>query len=121
VAGIDEAQRAQLVPDLAVEVDLGRGVPVLQAYVSAQSCSARPKRRLGRFAPCDFVREHELQEVCVGHVSGLGQREAFGEGGGAKCNRATSALQIRQNGLVGGVCICSRQAAACSNCRTRQD
>ncbi len=43
VAGVDEAQRAQLVPDLVVEVDLGGGVPVLQA-MSGSRPAARARR-----------------------------------------------------------------------------
>ena len=48
VAGVNEAQRAQLVPDLVVEADLGRGVPVLQAHIGVEAGGPRPQRRRGR-------------------------------------------------------------------------
>ena len=44
VAGIDGAQRAKLVPDLVVGVDLGGGVPVLQAHVRVESGGPGPER-----------------------------------------------------------------------------
>ena len=43
VAGVDEAQRAQLVEDLVVVVDLGGGVPVLQGHVGVEAGGAGPQ------------------------------------------------------------------------------
>ena len=43
VAGVDEAQRAQLVPDLVVEVDLGGGVPVLERHVGVEAGGSGPQ------------------------------------------------------------------------------
>ncbi len=81
VAGVDEAQRAQLVPDLAVEVDLGRPRPSARGTMSgSRPCAAGPQGGRGGLAPGHLVGEHELQELGVAHVPRLGQREALGEG-----------------------------------------
>ena len=80
VAGVDETQRAQLVEDLVVVVDLGGGVPVLQGHVRVEPGGAGPEAGTGGFTAGDLVGEDELEELGVGEVALLGQGEAFGQG-----------------------------------------
>ena len=96
VAGVDEAQRAQLVADRLVEGDLGGVVPVLEAHVGVEAGGPGPQRGRGGLAPGDLVGEDELQELGVAHGAGLGQREAFGEGveAAAQLDAPQHALQL---------------------------
>ena len=96
VAGVDEAQRAQLVEDLVVVVDLGGGVPVLQCHVGVESGGAGPQAGAGGLSAGDLVGEDELEELGVGQVALFGQGEPFGQGveAAAQFDRPQQGLQL---------------------------
>ena len=80
MAGVDEPQRAQLVEDLVVVVDLGGGVPVLQGHVGVEAGGAGPEAGGGGLSAGDFVGEDQFEELVVGQVALFGQGEPFGQG-----------------------------------------
>ena len=63
VAGVDEAQGAQLVEDLVVVVDLGGGVPVLQCHVGVEAGGAGSEAGRGGLSAGDLIGEDELEEL----------------------------------------------------------
>ena len=72
VAGIDEPQRAQLVPGLPVERDLGGVVPVVERHVGVEAGGPSPQGGGGGFPAGDLIGQHELEELGVAQVAGLG-------------------------------------------------
>jgi hypothetical protein len=77
---VEEPQRAQLVPELAVEPDTGVGGEGLQAHGGVELGGAGAQLGRGAVAAVDLVGEHELQELGVAEVLGAGQREPLGQG-----------------------------------------
>ena len=80
VAGVDEAQRAQLGPGGAVVGDLGGVVPAVQGHGRVETRSAGAPVGRGGLASGDLVGEDELEELGVAHLVGGGECEPFGEG-----------------------------------------
>jgi hypothetical protein len=77
---VEESQRAQLVPELAVEPDTGVGGEGLQPHGGVELGGAGAQLGRGAVAAVDLVGEHELQELRVRELLGAGQREPFGQG-----------------------------------------
>jgi hypothetical protein len=72
VAGLDEPQRHQLVPNGVVEADLGRLVPQLEAHGGVEPGGAGPEIGRGRLPSGHLVGEDEFQELGMAHAAGLG-------------------------------------------------
>jgi hypothetical protein len=79
VAAVDEAQRAQLVPDGAAVGDLGGVVPTVERHGRVESGGAGPPVGRGGLSAADLVGEHELEELGVSHAAGVGERETLGQ------------------------------------------
>jgi len=77
---VEEPQRAQLVPEFAVEPGAGVGGEGLQAHGGVELGGAGAQLGRGAVAAVDLVGEHELQELGVAEVLGVGQREPLGQG-----------------------------------------
>ena len=103
VAGLDEAQRAQLVPDGAVVGDLGGVVPAVQGHGRVEPGGAGTPVGGGGLAAGDFVGEDELEELGVAHAAGVGEGEPFGEGveAAAELHPAQQRLELGGDGRRG--------------------
>src|SRR5215467_1314737 len=77
---LQKAQGAELVPELAVEVDRGGVVPELQAHGGVEMSGAGAQIAAGAVAAGGLVGEHELQKVLVGQLLLAGELEPFGKG-----------------------------------------
>ena len=77
---LDEAQRAQLVPQLGVVADVGGGVPRLELVRGVEAGALGPELRGGAVAAGDLVGEDQQEEVLVGHLLLPSEREALGQG-----------------------------------------
>ena len=68
VAGLDEAQRAQLVPHLVVIGDLGGVVPAVQGHLRVETGGPGATVGRGGLAAGDLVGEDEFEELGMAHL-----------------------------------------------------
>ena len=80
VAGVQEPQRGELVPELLVVADGGGRVPGVQPHAGVEPGGPGPQGGGLGLAAGVFVGEDELEEVGVGHVLLAGQGEPVGQG-----------------------------------------
>lgn len=77
---LEHPQRGQLGPDLTIEADAPVGVEGLQAHARVQVGGAGPQLGAGGVAAGGLVGQHQGEELAVGQLVGLGQREPVGQG-----------------------------------------
>ncbi len=77
---LQEAQAAQLVPELVVEAHGGGLVPRLQAHGRVEVGGAGAEVATDTITAGTLVSEDELQEVLVGQLLLAGELEALGQG-----------------------------------------
>ena len=96
VAGVDEAQRPQLVQHGAVVGDLGGVVPLVDRHVGVEAGGSGASVGRGGLAAGHFVGQDELEELGVTEPAGLCEGEAFGEGveAAAELHPAQQRLQL---------------------------
>jgi hypothetical protein len=96
VASVDEAQRAQLGPGLAVVGDCGGVVPVLQAHGGLQPRGPGPEQGAGGLPPGHLVGQDQLEELGMSHAAGASQRKSLGQGveAPAELSAAASAAEM---------------------------
>lgn len=77
---LDEAQRDELGPQVAVEANLGVILPSVQRHGGIEPRGLCASLTGGAVAARDLIGEHDLEEVQMGHAALPGQRDPFGQG-----------------------------------------